>query len=110
MASTIRTKSIVARATTEPVGFGFAGGSLKTHLAAKLPGSTAYAVQYPASMDLNGGGCKGAKDMVNRIKSQSAKCPQQKFALGGHSQGGAVVTAGIPSIPKNLLSKVVAVT
>ena len=48
--------------------------------------------------------------MINRIRTQSQKCPQQKFALGGHSQGGAVVTAGIPSIPKALLSKVVAVT
>jgi pimeloyl-ACP methyl ester carboxylesterase len=61
-------------------------------------------------MDLNGGGCKGAQDMVKRIVDQSKACPDQKFALGGHSQGGAVVTAGLPNLPANLLPRIVAVT
>jgi hypothetical protein len=107
------TNSYSARATTEPVGFGAAGGLLKdlvTGAKGTIPGATAYAVVYPASMDLNGGGCTGAKDMIKRLESQSAKCPNQKFALGGHSQGGAVVTAGIPGIPRALIPKIVAVT
>lgn len=61
-------------------------------------------------MDLNGGGCKGVADLIKRLKSQSAACPNQKFALGGHSQGGAVVTAAVPHIPKELVAKIVAVT
>jgi alpha-beta hydrolase superfamily lysophospholipase len=63
-----------------------------------------------ASMDLNGGGCKGAQDMVKRLTTQAAACPNQKFALGGHSQGGAVVTAGLPNVPAEILPRIVAVT
>jgi alpha-beta hydrolase superfamily lysophospholipase len=61
-------------------------------------------------MDLNGGGCKGAQDMVSRLVAQAAACPNQKFALGGHSQGGAVVTAGLKNVPKSILPRIVAVT
>jgi hypothetical protein len=39
----------LARATTEPKGFGFAGGSLKEHLTKDFPGATAYAVDYPVT-------------------------------------------------------------
>jgi hypothetical protein len=62
-------------------------------------------------MDLNGGGCKGAQDMVNRLIAQAAACPDQKFALGGHSQGGAVVVAGLPNPAiAAILPRIVAVT
>src|ERR1700712_1455837 len=46
-------------------------------------------------MDLDGGGCKGVKDVVRRLEERSKACPNQTYALGGHSQGGAVVTAAI---------------
>jgi hypothetical protein len=39
--------SVLARATTEAVGFGAAGKALKEHLEKDLPGSTAYPVNYP---------------------------------------------------------------
>jgi alpha-beta hydrolase superfamily lysophospholipase len=61
-------------------------------------------------MDLNGGGCKGAADMVKRITTRADACPNMKFALGGHSQGGAVVTAGLPSVPAKYWPRIVAVT
>jgi hypothetical protein len=62
---------LTARATTESKGFGAAGGSLVKHIAKDLPGATGYAVNYPASMDLNGGGCQGAKDLIRRIVERS---------------------------------------
>jgi hypothetical protein len=37
----------LARATTEPKGYGAAGARLVSTLANDLPGSTAYAVVYP---------------------------------------------------------------
>lgn len=61
-------------------------------------------------MDLNGGGCTGVKDMIRRITERVDSCPGIKLALGGHSQGGAVVAVGVPQIPKKYLSSIVAVT
>jgi alpha-beta hydrolase superfamily lysophospholipase len=46
-------------------------------------------------MDLDGGGCQGVKDVMRRLEERSKACPQQVYALAGHSQGGAVVTAAI---------------
>ncbi|KAF2400701.1 alpha/beta-hydrolase [Trichodelitschia bisporula] len=118
---------IYARATTEPPqvsgagfeaaaariwskGYGAAGYSLYTNVTKLIPGSTGYPVNYPASMDLNNGGCVGAKDLVRRLEERSKACPNQVYALGGHSQGGAVVTAAVPLIPKELIPRIVAVT
>ncbi|KAF2434111.1 alpha/beta-hydrolase [Tothia fuscella] len=103
---------VYARATTEPVGLGAAGKNLWNHLQKDLPGSSVYAVNYPASMDLNGGGCKGVNDLVSHLQKRSAACPNMKFALGGHSQGGAVVTAAGPklALEKAIVNKIVAIT
>jgi predicted esterase len=51
----------------------------------------------------------GVKDMLAQLSQQSKACPNQKFALGGHSQGGMVTVQVIPQIPKDILAKVVAV-
>jgi alpha-beta hydrolase superfamily lysophospholipase len=61
-------------------------------------------------MDLNGGGCQGVKDLIRRMQERSKACPNQKYALGGHSQGGAVVAAAVPHIPKDLIPRIAAVT
>jgi predicted esterase len=62
-------------------------------------------------MDLGAnGGCMGMKAMAKQIIDRSKACPNTKFALGGHSQGGFVTTAAILTIPKEALSKIVAVT
>jgi hypothetical protein len=129
-------KSIIARATTEPPsttgdsdlekynakfneaaqriwskGYGAAGYSLFTNLTALVPGTSGYPVPYPATMDLGpNGGCMGVKAMAKRVVDRSKACPDMKFALGGHSQGGSVTTAAILTIPKDVLSKIVAVT
>ncbi|KAF2672568.1 alpha/beta-hydrolase [Microthyrium microscopicum] len=78
---------IVARGTSEPGPFGLiAGDPLVARVTKKLPDSRGYAVQYPASMDANSVPT-GAKDIINRLKTQTAACPEQKFALVGYSQG-----------------------
>jgi alpha-beta hydrolase superfamily lysophospholipase len=48
--------------------------------------------------------------MLEHLEQQAKACPSQKFALGGHSQGSGVAAATIPKIPKDILSRVVAVT
>ena len=48
--------------------------------------------------------------MVRRLEERARACPGIKFALGGHSQGGAVATAAIPLIPRELVARIVAVT
>jgi alpha-beta hydrolase superfamily lysophospholipase len=53
---------------------------------------------------------KGVQDMIREITEKSKACPNQKYALGGHSQGGMVTVSAIPKIPAEILSRVVAVT
>ncbi|QDS73463.1 hypothetical protein FKW77_008947 [Venturia effusa] len=92
---------------TWSLGYGAAGASLYKNITKLLPGTTGWPVHYPAGM---GGADLGNKDMLDQLQKQSAACPNQKFALGGHSQGGMVTVSTIPRIPKDILSKVVAVT
>jgi alpha-beta hydrolase superfamily lysophospholipase len=47
--------------------------------------------------------------MISHITEVAKECPETKFALGGHSQGGMVTVGAIPKIPKELISRVVAV-
>jgi predicted esterase len=61
-------------------------------------------------MDLANGACAGVKDMVRRLVETAKNCPSTKFALGGHSQGGSVTAGAIPTIPQDLLPRIVAVT
>jgi hypothetical protein len=123
---------VYARATTEPPqnitiqttaaqfeiaadkvwskGYGAAGYSLFQNLTALMPTATGYAVHYPANWQMNISAPTGVKDMLAHLEQQSKACPNQKFALGGHSQGSGVTVRAIPSIPANILAKVVAVT
>lgn len=104
-----------ARATGEPAetargwskGFGAAGFSLSTNVSALVPGADGYPVHYPAGM---GTQCTGAVDTMKHLRAQAKKCPEQKFALGGHSQGGFVATISIKNLEKEILDKIVAVT
>jgi surfactin synthase thioesterase subunit len=88
---------ISGRATGEPAvsaniwskGYGAAGYSLLTNLTKLVPGTTGYPVTYPASIASQSTEL-GARDMVDHLKAAAIRCPKQKFALGGHSQGGNV--------------------
>jgi pimeloyl-ACP methyl ester carboxylesterase len=53
---------------------------------------------------------KGTEDMLNHLSERAKACQTTKFVLGGHSQGGGVTVRTIPQIPKDILSKVIAVT
>ena len=105
----------LARATGEPAasaggwskGFGAAGMSLFSNITALIPGSTGYPVNYPAGMGTED---KGAADIVRHITERAKACPEQKYSLGGHSQGSFAIQIAIEKLPKDLLSKVVAVT
>ena len=48
--------------------------------------------------------------MINHLTTQAEACPDQKFVLGGHSQGGVVTVQVIPQLPEDVLSRVIAVT
>jgi pimeloyl-ACP methyl ester carboxylesterase len=52
---------------------------------------------------------KGVSDMVQHVTDVAKQCPQTKFVLGGHSQGGMVTVSAIPKIPKDIIGRVVAV-
>ncbi|KAF2664313.1 hypothetical protein BT63DRAFT_444063 [Microthyrium microscopicum] len=119
-ATTEAPKDITATATPEQFdvaaaqfwskGYGAAGYSLFTNITALIPSATGYPVHYPANWDSATSAPTGVKDMLARLESQAKACPQQKFVLGGHSQGSGVTVAAIPKISPELLARVVAVT
>ncbi|KAF2428089.1 alpha/beta-hydrolase [Tothia fuscella] len=91
-------------------GYGAAGYSLYTNLTALIPGMAGYPVHYPASFS----GCTsedpGIKDMQNHLIARAKQCPDIKFSLGGHSQGGFVTARTLPRLPKEVNKKIIAVT
>lgn len=104
----------IARATTEPAasaggwskGYGAAGMSLVSNVTALVPGSTGYPVNYPAAMGTEN---KGMEDMVRHITERAKACPDQKYVIGGHSQGSFAVQLAIPKFEQDVLSRIVAV-
>jgi len=54
--------------------------------------------------------------MVAELKNKAIACPKQKYILGGHSQGGGVTVGAIrrlptePGLPKDAISRIIAVT
>jgi pimeloyl-ACP methyl ester carboxylesterase len=91
-------------------GFGAAGKSMIGNITQLIPDATSYPVHYPASWSGCSSEDKGVADIVREITAQAKACPQQKFVLGGHSQGGVVTLRAIPKIPAEVFSKVIAVT
>lgn len=111
---------VFARGTNEPAGLGEPGSAFAASLAADLPGwdVTAYAVQYPASIDQLSAGA-GAEDMSRHVIAVAAQCPDTLFVIGGYSQGATVtdkavgIDTGVPylgtEIPSSLVPRVAAV-
>jgi hypothetical protein len=106
---------LTARATGEPAaakrgwsqGYGAAGKSLLGNVTALIPGSSGYAVNYPASLGTEN---QGAADMIKHLNEKVKACPQTVYALGGHSQGGFAVVNAAPKMSKEVLNRIVAVT
>ena len=65
-------------------------------------------LQYPASSSVLSI-FRGSRDVVDRLVSQSVRCPRQTFALVGYSQGAAVMHAAADDIPRALHSRIKAV-
>jgi cutinase len=115
---------IYARGTGEqanPYG-AILGNTLVADLQQDVPGTSAYEVNYPASIVEPSSEEAGNSDLVSHITAQAAACPSEKFVLSGYSQGANVVGdsvglntsstwVGGPSvaqIPASLAPKVVA--
>ncbi|KAK1713334.1 cutinase-domain-containing protein [Colletotrichum acutatum] len=102
---------LVARGTSEPnyVGGGgkfgiIVGDPVVSNATVALPGARGY--PYPASSQIITGVRQGSRDVVNRLKSQAAACPNQNFSLVGYSQGASVMHAAAADIPAELYGRI----
>ena len=104
---------VIARGTGEPNAitdghFGIiVGDPLYNATKLLIPGTTGYAVNYPASGACDSGP-RGITDTVNHFKSASASCPDQKFVLVGYSQGADVVHYAAAQISPSLYPAIIA--
>ncbi|KAF2434171.1 alpha/beta-hydrolase [Tothia fuscella] len=99
-----------AASKTPTKGFGAAGFSLLQELTKLVPALTAYPVNYPADWSGCSSETKGVNDILTQLSTMAKACPNQKYVLGGHSQGAVVTTSVASKIPKDLLPRVIAVT
>jgi cutinase len=98
----------LARGTGEIGPFGIVvGDTLVPEVAAKVPGSRGYAVQYPADSK-NSSIPIGVTDAIARLETQSKACPNQRFALVGYSQGAIVMHYVFPYISADIQSSILA--
>jgi Cutinase len=89
---------VVARGTGEPGTLGIiVGDPVYSALQQALAGQTtsAYPVNYPASLNEPASVQQGNADLVGHVTSQAAACPSQRFVLVGYSQGANVVDNSI---------------
>jgi hypothetical protein len=107
---------LIARATGEPAtsantwskGYGAAGFSLLQNLTYILKDDVSgYAVQYPAAMGSQG---QGTTDILKHVEAQVKACPNMKFSMGGHSQGGFAVVDAVPKLSPEALKRLVSIT
>lgn len=116
---------VFARGTGEPPGMGRVGNAVYGDLQGALGGRSvgAYGVNYPASYNFLTAS-DGVDDARNHIAWMADNCPGTRIALGGFSQGAAVVSmlAGVspvdsllgtlgqaPALDPNLAGRVAAV-
>lgn len=82
---------IVARASTEPPGYGIIG-AVKDQVLSRVPGSTAEAVDYPATLTAYvQSESDGVVAMKALLDSYITSCPGAPVVLLGYSQGAQVV-------------------
>lgn len=94
---------VAARGTNEPGGAWsqyhlgtVVGNPVYNAIDAALAATTtAYRVNYPASLTQPMSVQAGNRDLVDHVVAQAAACPEQKFVLVGYSQGANVVANSI---------------
>ncbi|KAH7334941.1 cutinase [Rhizoctonia solani] len=98
---------LVFLAGTNEEGLGLTGGPLSTNLTSTIPGTTTYSVPYDTRAEYGSTITAGAKMTVDYITAQAARCPNQRFALGGYSKGAMVIHS--TSLSSALKAKVAAI-
>lgn len=93
---------VIARGTGEPGEYGDGvGDPLFNATKAQIPDISAYPVNYPANWTLGVSINLGVNDTVNHLLAQSAKCPDQLYALIGYSQGALVMHSAVTNAALN---------
>lgn len=86
---------IVVRGTGEPGRYGWiVGDGLVGKVRAKVPGTKATALDYPASIGRDSVPT-GITRLVSTIQSRAAACPDEKLVLAGYSQGAQVIDGAL---------------
>ncbi|KAG8691034.1 hypothetical protein FRC11_007362, partial [Ceratobasidium sp. 423] len=99
---------LVFLAGTNEEGLGLAGGPLSTNLTSAVPGTTTYSVPYDTSAEYIFTVSAGVNMTVEYITAQAARCPDQRFALGGYSKGAMVVHGmNLDSVHKTKVAAIV---
>lgn len=91
-----------ARATTETAGYGIVCGPFLTAVQRLIPGTTGYAVKYPADFSKTSPDV-GVADTLRHINERAVACPDQKYALSGYSQGAVVMHRAAIKLDKTIL-------
>jgi len=99
-----------AAAKTPTKGYGSVGNTIVNNVKKVIAGTTSYPVHYEANNTWAVSFADGAKDMSTHLRNAAKACPQQKYVLGGHSQGGYVTVQTITRLPKDVTDKIIAVT
>ncbi|KAJ3049772.1 securin, sister chromatid separation inhibitor [Rhizophlyctis rosea] len=91
---------ISARGTSEPQSGSRGMSPIFSAITSKVSPLTTkiYNVVYPANTNFATGPGIGAADVLSHLKSQSTKCPNQKFILAGYSQGAMVISQSLSQI------------
>ncbi|GAA3536845.1 cutinase [Aeromicrobium flavum] len=86
---------IVVRGTGEPGTFGWIiGDGLVGKVRAKVPGTKATALDYPASIGRDSVP-NGITNLVATVTERAAACPEEQQVLVGYSQGAQVVNGAL---------------
>ena len=83
---------VTARGTAEPRQKNQLLSPVAREITKALPEQVATLdLDYPADTDVNVGGTRGARVLLDTLNVQSEACPEQRFVLLGYSQGALVI-------------------
>jgi cutinase len=83
-------------------GYGIVGGPFLSAVQRAVSGATGYAVVYPAAFG-DASPIKGVNDVVKYFSTRPTACPQQKYVIGGYSQGAVVMHRAAVKLAKDIL-------